>query len=80
MPTFILEDIKKVAPDFTFTSVQINVDLAAKPHVDGGNLGRRPYSLWALTQVERTGQLMAMGQSLTMSTTDGYLLMDAYRM
>ena len=35
----ILADIKKAAPGFCFTSIQINVDLAAKPHVDGGNVG-----------------------------------------
>ena len=36
----IIVDFKQVAPNFTFTSVQINVDLAAKPHVDGSNLGQ----------------------------------------
>ena len=35
----ILADIKQAVPGLCFTSVQINVDLAAKPHVDGGNVG-----------------------------------------
>merc|ERR1712110_1404203 len=59
LATQICKFVKKAAPDFEFTSIQLNKNSASALHVDSGNMG--PSLIYAMGQFEG-GELYVHGK------------------